>query len=330
VQFLTSPILGLDQVLDTEQGAMTVREFWLVGGDRLRCQAPFRESTSMAAYLNRHASGEPFVFDSGADTKFVLADAARIGPSPEDFVAALEAWLLAHGDVVAGPLLAEGERFIREIAAAAQRHGRGEIEVEGLIRQLAERLAKPYGNTRSKIEAAIRRTFKTGRKEAKGAQQAAAAAAVAAAVASGGETVRGAILGWLRERYRPVVRRGASAVYSEAESGWITYQALYPDEVLRERMMRAVDFPRDDNGQPVEAAVPHYWREWRSFAWGDLLRSLPFEHAAGAPRTEAAEDFLLAIQRLHEATAMLPTTPAACSCSPWRPRPGARRCTPPR
>lgn len=42
------------------------------GGEKLRCQAPFRDSSSFAAFLALGYRGEPFVFDSGTNTKFVL------------------------------------------------------------------------------------------------------------------------------------------------------------------------------------------------------------------------------------------------------------------
>ncbi|MCC2690019.1 MAG: hypothetical protein K0S21_2822 [Rhizobiaceae bacterium] len=302
VEFITTPILGLDHEFDTEIGPVTMQEFWIVGGDHLRCQAPFRNSTSWSAYLGRHGSGEPFCYDTGADTKFVLTAAARIGPSPEDVLAVLEIWLAANDDTIAGPLLAEGDRFIREAGAAAVRHERGEVEAEALIRQLAVRLAKPYGTTLKNIEAAIRRTFKSGRKQAR---EAAAAATVSAATASGAETVREAILGWYRDRYRPVVRRRNGMIYSEAE-GWIGFAGIYPDEALRERMTNAADFPRDERGAPNASAAPRLYREWRQFAWGDLLAALSFEGADGAPRTEASEEFLLSIDRLLEAPVFLP------------------------
>lgn len=65
--------LHLDTVIDTEVGPMTVQQFWDSDHDRLRCQAVFRpDSTSMAAYLNRHTTGEPFLFDVGTHTKFTL------------------------------------------------------------------------------------------------------------------------------------------------------------------------------------------------------------------------------------------------------------------
>lgn len=44
---------------------------------KVRCQAPFRESTSMAAFFVINKKGEPFVYDSGTDTMHVLANPIR-------------------------------------------------------------------------------------------------------------------------------------------------------------------------------------------------------------------------------------------------------------
>ena len=43
-------------------------------GGKLRCQTPFRASTSMAAFLSRNNSGKPFVYDSGTGTTHWLCD----------------------------------------------------------------------------------------------------------------------------------------------------------------------------------------------------------------------------------------------------------------
>ena len=72
-KLLNDSDLHLDTLIETEVGSMTVREFWDSDYDRLRCQAVFRpDSTSMAAYLNRHSTGEPFLFDVGTHTKFLV------------------------------------------------------------------------------------------------------------------------------------------------------------------------------------------------------------------------------------------------------------------
>ena len=66
--------LTLDTSVDTEQGKMTVKEFWASKEKKLRCQAVFRpESDSWAAFLNTHDDGTPFLYDVGCQIKFTLS-----------------------------------------------------------------------------------------------------------------------------------------------------------------------------------------------------------------------------------------------------------------
>jgi hypothetical protein len=66
--------LTLDTSVDTEQGKMTVKEFWASKVKKLRCQAVFRpESDSWAAFLNTHDDGTPFLYDVGCQIKFTLS-----------------------------------------------------------------------------------------------------------------------------------------------------------------------------------------------------------------------------------------------------------------
>ena len=54
---------------------MTLREYWLNGHRKLRCQAPFRlDSSSMAAFIDRHSDGVPFVYDVGLQLKYILPE----------------------------------------------------------------------------------------------------------------------------------------------------------------------------------------------------------------------------------------------------------------
>ena len=55
-----------------------VRPFsdWVSGltpGDKIRCEAPFRESQSEAAFIRLPEFGPPFVYDIGNATKYILA-----------------------------------------------------------------------------------------------------------------------------------------------------------------------------------------------------------------------------------------------------------------
>jgi putative DNA primase/helicase len=42
-------------------------------GDKIRCEAPFRESQSEAAFIGLQKNGQPFIFDVGNTTKYVIA-----------------------------------------------------------------------------------------------------------------------------------------------------------------------------------------------------------------------------------------------------------------
>jgi hypothetical protein len=46
-------------------------------GKKLRCEAPFRASESEAAFIGKHLNGDPFVFDVGTSTKYVLRESAQ-------------------------------------------------------------------------------------------------------------------------------------------------------------------------------------------------------------------------------------------------------------
>lgn len=66
--------LRLGTEIELEGGSVkTVRDLIPHLTEKIRCQSPFRESNSMAAFLALDRNGEPFVFDSGTDTHHVLA-----------------------------------------------------------------------------------------------------------------------------------------------------------------------------------------------------------------------------------------------------------------
>ncbi len=87
--------LRLDTVLELHGGvSVTVQEAARTG-KKLRCQAPFRESSSMAAFFTLDAMGTSFVFDSGTGIKHTL----NTGRLPDDVygvVAKLKARIAAH------------------------------------------------------------------------------------------------------------------------------------------------------------------------------------------------------------------------------------------
>jgi hypothetical protein len=66
--------LSLDTEIELEDGRIkTVRDLTASFTEKVRCQAPFRSSTSMAAFFALDGRGDPFVFDSGTDTRHILA-----------------------------------------------------------------------------------------------------------------------------------------------------------------------------------------------------------------------------------------------------------------
>ena len=80
----------------SEIGVTTIRALWLAGEDHVRIQSPYRESSSWAAFVGFHTkSGAPFIYDMGSTTKYVLAEEDRRGPKPEEFMAAITAWVSA-------------------------------------------------------------------------------------------------------------------------------------------------------------------------------------------------------------------------------------------
>jgi hypothetical protein len=69
--------LTFETVLETPSGRRTVAELHKAGAGHTRCQSPFRESSTWAAYYNTHADGVPFVFDTGTNEKHVLRREGR-------------------------------------------------------------------------------------------------------------------------------------------------------------------------------------------------------------------------------------------------------------
>jgi hypothetical protein len=65
--------LKMDTIIETEIGDMTIEDYWKSDNHKLRCQTPFRDSTSENGILNRHRDGTPFVYDNGIRTRYVLS-----------------------------------------------------------------------------------------------------------------------------------------------------------------------------------------------------------------------------------------------------------------
>jgi hypothetical protein len=68
--------LTFDIEIESRGVTKTLREHvaGMKPGDKLRCEAPFRESCSEAAFIGIDTRGEPFVFDVGNGVKYHLAD----------------------------------------------------------------------------------------------------------------------------------------------------------------------------------------------------------------------------------------------------------------
>lgn len=77
--------LSLDTVIELEEGTeTTVKDLASSYTDKVRCQAPFRESVSMAAFFAIDDYARPFVFDSGTNTLHVLPTCDKeVRNSPE-------------------------------------------------------------------------------------------------------------------------------------------------------------------------------------------------------------------------------------------------------
>jgi hypothetical protein len=77
--------LSLDTDIELEDSSIkTVRELVLNFTEKVRCQAPFRASTSMAALFALDSKGDPFVFDSGTNTRHVLEKYAHPTTTDKD------------------------------------------------------------------------------------------------------------------------------------------------------------------------------------------------------------------------------------------------------
>lgn len=70
---LDTKSLALGTIIETESGTMTFAEYWHSSHEKLRCQTPFRDSTSWNGILGFHSDGVPFIFDNGGRTKYVLS-----------------------------------------------------------------------------------------------------------------------------------------------------------------------------------------------------------------------------------------------------------------
>lgn len=103
--------------LQTAQGWRTLAQIAaeLQPGARVRCQAPFRDSASWAAFVSLTERGEPFVYDSGTSTSYFLAQppAASAMPRPPAPSAANPAPVLARTPELSQAIIAGMPRAMR-------------------------------------------------------------------------------------------------------------------------------------------------------------------------------------------------------------------------
>lgn len=105
-------------------------------------------------------------------------------------------------------------------------------------------------------------------------------------------TVCQVIVGILRERFDPKFRRGTS-IYSlvrRQEYRKADVIGGCPEQYL-DRLVGAVDAPRDDKGEPDPTRFPAAWKKWAPFAYETLLDQLEDEDEAAEVATSAAEEF---------------------------------------
>lgn len=78
---ITTRELTLDTEIETDShGVLSIREILECGiKDKIRCQTPFRASTSMAAFFSLGADGRPFIYDVGTGITHWLNDAESKG-----------------------------------------------------------------------------------------------------------------------------------------------------------------------------------------------------------------------------------------------------------
>jgi len=77
--------LSLDTDIELPDGSIkTVRDLMINFTGKIRCQAPFRASSSLAAFMSLDDNGNPFVFDSGTETTHVLEKPATSRKNDHD------------------------------------------------------------------------------------------------------------------------------------------------------------------------------------------------------------------------------------------------------
>ena len=138
-------------LLDTADGPMTLAQVAaaLRPGGKMRCQAPFRESSSMAAFVSVTERGEPFVYDSGTSTSYFVEHAPAV-----DVAGMLRAASARAAQASAEPAAAQGQevdesapdwlRVPPALAPTAQATVRAPEIPEALIKGMPRMMREAY------------------------------------------------------------------------------------------------------------------------------------------------------------------------------------------
>ncbi len=76
-------LLKWDTLIETKAGSLTLGDYWKGEQGHIRCQTPFRDSSSWNGILNRHKDGTPFVYDNGLRCRYILSAALIEKHRPE-------------------------------------------------------------------------------------------------------------------------------------------------------------------------------------------------------------------------------------------------------
>lgn len=100
------------------------------------------------------------------------------------------------------------------------------------------------------------------------------------------------ILGYFREEYLPVFRRGPILYSGRLGREVRVSEACHGAPIqLIEKLAGAQDAPRGEDGTVKRGKLPNFFTTWVKSAWTDILRSLPEEEAAGEVCPTAQEEF---------------------------------------
>lgn len=99
------------------------------------------------------------------------------------------------------------------------------------------------------------------------------------------------ILDWLKEDYAPRFRYKDGSFFSEAHNTRIKPTTVTPTAEVVQRLAMASDAPRDEGGVVKWHMLPGHFATWARVAYGELVRSLPYEEALVETSPETAEEF---------------------------------------